>query len=164
MIEATTASVMTAQVARSQMEQSSSAQSYASNPVRIQKVAVNNAPYLSPHVRLSPGAKPIFVVRDANTGAQVAQYPTPAQIQAYQSAQASQARLSAAQPQVSSEGQPAIKEVSYEAAKAALQSSVQYQEIKKEVMAQATKAEVPVPTPTPAPQAEAPKLPVSIEA
>lgn len=158
MIEAATASVMTAQVARISSEPSSSARSMSASPAQVQKAAVNNAPYLSPYVRLSPGVKPVLVVRDSDTGSQVTQYPTPAQIQAYQSAQAAQARLVAVQPQRASTSSaevsaPAadVKPVSYEAAKAALQSSVQYQEIKKEAMAQAAKADTYQP---PVPQSE----------
>ena len=157
MIEAATASVMTAQVARGNIEPAAaSARSMSASPVKVQKAAVNNAPYLSPYVRLSPGVKPVLVVRDADTGSQVTQYPTPAQIQAYQSAQAAQARLAAAQPSQPITGSdtnsaPEVKQVSYEAAKAVLQNSVQYQEIKKEAMAQSAKAEAYQP---PVPQAE----------
>ena len=138
MIEAAVASVSNSQVIRTVVDQSASAQSLAANPVRIQKVATQNAPYLSPYVRLAPDTKPILVVRDSDTGAQVNQYPTPAQIRAYQAAQTVQTRLSTSQSQttdvVVGGDQPDVKQVSYEQAKAVLQNSVQYQEIRKEAV------------------------------
>lgn len=83
MIEAINASISAAPVARAIVAEASTSQS--ANPVRIQKAGVT-APYLSPHVRLTPDAKPVFVVRDVNTGAQIKQFPTEAQIRAYQKA------------------------------------------------------------------------------
>lgn len=151
MIEAATASISTSQMIRSAVEQSSSAQTIAANPARIQKVAVNNAPYLSPYVRLAPNTKPILVVRDSDTGAQVNQYPTPAQIRAYQAAQSAQAKLSTTSSSTAETVQTAqgdVKQVSYDEAKAVLQSSVQYQEIKKEA-ARAASSDAPAPQPQP---------------
>ena len=160
MIEAATASVSNSQMIRSAVEQSSSAQTIAANPTRIQKAAVSNAPYLSPYVRLSPGTKPILVVRDSDTGTQVNQYPTPAQIRAYQAAASSQAKIAASSPQGSSAD---VKEVTYDEAKAVLQNSVQYQEIKKEV-ARAASSDVPqMKAPAPPPEATRPTS-VSVDA
>jgi hypothetical protein len=151
MIEAATASVSNSQIIRSAVEQSSSAQTIAANPTRIQKVAVSNAPYLSPYVRLSPGTKPILVVRDSDTGTQVNQYPTPAQIRAYQTAASTQAKISASSAPQGSVSD--VKQVSYDEAKAVLQNSVQYQEIKKEVARSASSEPAPEPEPPqPAPQ------------
>ena len=119
MIEAINASISSAPVLRPIAEEASSSQS--SNPVRIQK-AVIEAPYLSPHVRLAPNSKPVFVVRDINTGAQIKQFPTEAQIRAYQ--KAGEARTVAAAQTM--DGQ--TKEISPEEAKIMIKSSVQYKE------------------------------------
>ncbi len=143
MIEAVNASLMGSGAVRAVAEQVSSAQSLAANPARVQKAAVS-APYLSPYVRLNPDTKPVMVLRDSDTGASLTQYPTPAQIRAYQSAQA-QARVVAAQANATPEGSSAVQnEVSFEEAKAVLQASVQYQEFRKAAVAQA-QASMPVP-------------------
>ncbi|MFA7276130.1 MAG: hypothetical protein WC043_04950 [Pseudobdellovibrionaceae bacterium] len=87
MIEAVNATVSNAQLLRSVAEQTSSTQVLSANPSRVQAAAIV-APYLSPHVDLNGGqSKPIFVVRDAATGEHVKQFPTEAQIRAYQRAQ-----------------------------------------------------------------------------
>jgi hypothetical protein len=128
MIEAVNASMMNSGTVRAVAEQVSSAQSLAANPARVQKAAVS-APYLSPYVRLNPDTKPVMVLRDSDTGASLTQYPTPAQIRAYQAAQA-QARVVAEQSQPAAEASSSpAPEVTYEEAKAVLQSSVQYQEV-----------------------------------
>ena len=121
MIEAVNASISNAQVARVIAEESTSSQSLAANPMRTQKAAIV-APYLSPHVRLAPDTKPIFVVRDTDTGAQLRQFPTEAQIRAYQ--KAGQAR---AEAQAAAGGEKA-KTISPEQARAMVESSVQYKE------------------------------------
>lgn len=121
MIEAINASISNAQVARVIAEESTSSQSLSANPERTQKAAIA-APYLSPHVRLSPNSKPIFVVRDTDTGAQLKQFPTEAQIRAYQ--KAGQAR---AEAQAVAGGTEA-RTISPEQAKLMVESSVQYKE------------------------------------
>lgn len=85
MIEAITASASNAQLMRAVAEEVASSQSLAANPERIQKAAIGT-PYLSHHVRLSPNTKPIFVIRDTDTGTQIKQFPTEAQIRAYHKA------------------------------------------------------------------------------
>lgn len=85
MIEALNAVVSNSQLVRAVAEQTSSSNSFAANPTRVQSAAVT-APYLSPHVDLSGGSKPIFVVRDLETGQHIRQFPTEAQIRAYQTA------------------------------------------------------------------------------
>ncbi len=86
MIEAVGAVVSNSQLVRSVAEQTSSSQSFAANPARVQVAAIS-APYLSPHVDLNGGmSKPIFIVRDATTGDFVRQFPTEGQIRAYQRA------------------------------------------------------------------------------
>ncbi len=122
MIEAVNASISNAQVARVIAEESTSSQSLAANPVRVQKAGVS-APYLSPHVRLAPNTKPIFVVRDVDTGAQIKQFPTEAQIRAYQ--KAGQAR---AEAQAASSGTENVKQITPEQAKAMVENSVQYKQ------------------------------------
>ncbi|MBP9049874.1 MAG: hypothetical protein KBF91_01490 [Alphaproteobacteria bacterium] len=86
MIEALGAIVSNNQLVRSVAEQTSSSQSFAANPSRVQ-VAAASAPYFSPHVELNGGmSKPIFIVRDSATGDFVRQFPTEGQIRAYQRA------------------------------------------------------------------------------
>ena len=121
MIEAINASIANAQVVRAVAEESASSQSLSANPVRIQKAGVT-APYLSPHVRLAPNTKPIFVVRDIDTGAQIKQFPTEAQIRAYQKAGEARAQAQAAA------GGGEVKQVSREQAMQMVESSVQYKE------------------------------------
>lgn len=88
MIEAVTAAVSNSQLVRVVAEQTSTTQSYSSNPTRVQSAAIT-APYLSPHVDFNGGnSKPIFVVRDLATGEHIRQFPTEGQIRAYQQAQA----------------------------------------------------------------------------
>lgn len=102
MIEAVNAAVSNAQLVRAVAEQTSTTQSFSSNPTRVQAAAVT-APYLSPHVDLNGGnSKPIFVVRDLSTGEHIRQFPTEGQIRAYQNAQAqAQMRMQAAQAEMS---------------------------------------------------------------
>ena len=120
MIEAINASISTAApVMRAIAEEVSTSQT--ANPVRVQKAAIA-APYLSPHVRLAPDTKPIFVVRDVETGAQLKQFPTEAQIRAYQ--KAGQAR-SQVQTQTT-DGE--AKMITPEQAKMMIETSVQYKE------------------------------------
>ncbi len=86
MIEALGAIVSNNQLVRSVAEQTSSSQSFAANPSRVQSAAIS-APYFSPHVELNAGvSKPIFIVRDSATGDFVRQFPTEGQIRAYQRA------------------------------------------------------------------------------
>ncbi len=92
MIEAVAANVSNASSLRAIAEQTSTTQSFSSNPNRIQAAAIV-APYLSPHVDLNGGnSKPIFVVRDAETGSNIRQFPTEGQIRAYQRAKEAQAQ------------------------------------------------------------------------
>ncbi len=86
MIEAVNAVVSNAQLLRSVAEQTSTTQTISANPAKVQSAAII-APYLSPHVDYNGGnTKPIFVVRDAATGETVKQFPSEAQIRAYQRA------------------------------------------------------------------------------
>ncbi|PZP57126.1 MAG: hypothetical protein DI586_01495 [Micavibrio aeruginosavorus] len=119
MIEAINASISNAPIVRAIAEEVSTSQSV--NPVRIQKAAVT-APYLSPHVRLSPNAKPVFVVRDVETGTQIKQFPTEAQIRAYQKAGEARSQVQAQ----SSQGE--VKTITPEQARIMIETSVQYKE------------------------------------
>jgi ADP-ribosylglycohydrolase len=86
MIEAIGAVMSNSQLLRSVAEQTSTTQVLTANPSRIQAAAIT-APYLSPHVDYNGGnSKPIFVVRDSSTGETVKQFPSEAQIRAYQKA------------------------------------------------------------------------------
>jgi hypothetical protein len=83
MIEAVNAVVSNAQILRSMAEQVSTTQNLSANPARIQTAAAS-APYLSPHVDFNAGnSKPIFVVRDSSSGEVIKQFPSEAQIRAY---------------------------------------------------------------------------------
>ncbi|HPQ50183.1 MAG: hypothetical protein KDJ26_02125 [Alphaproteobacteria bacterium] len=95
MIEAANAVSSNAQLLRAVAEQTATTQSFASNPARVQAAAIV-APYLSPHVDLNGGSsKPIFVVRDAETGSHIRQFPTEGQIRAYQRAKDVQSQVQA---------------------------------------------------------------------
>lgn len=83
MIEAVNAVVSNSQVLRSIAEQVSTTQNLSANPARIQSAAIS-APYLSPHVDYNgANSKPIFVVRDSSSGEVIKQFPSEAQIRAY---------------------------------------------------------------------------------
>lgn len=134
MIEAVNASISTTPVVKAIAEETSSSTSFAANPSRSQKAAVGT-PYLSLQVKLAPKSKPIFVVRDTETGNAIKQFPTEAQIRAYQ--KAVEVRASAA----ASAAKSASEDVSPEAAKAIAESSVEFKEERKV----ATKAEINIP-------------------
>jgi hypothetical protein len=131
MIEAVNAAVSSAQMVRAAAEQVSSARSFAANPARIQSAAT--APYLSPHVDFNGGmTKPLFIVRDSETGDAVRQFPTEAQIRAYQRAKEAQSRAAAqaAMPEVGGGGDPQREQ------ELMVESSVQFREARKQVKAQ----------------------------
>lgn len=152
MIEAINASISTAPIARAIAAEASTSQS--ANPVRIQKAAAS-APYLSPHVRLSPNTKPVFVVRDVDTGAQIKQFPTEAQIRAYQKAGEARAQSSA---QANADTQ---KTISPEQARILIETSVEF---KEERAAVKYDAEVAVPGAKSEPAQAAPlPLPGSVD-
>jgi hypothetical protein len=117
MIEAVNAALSTASSVRAMAEQVTVAESLSANPARIQKVSISAA-YLSPHVRLRPDVKPIFVVRDSSTGEAIRQFPTEAQIRAYQ--RAAQVKDGAVE-----DSAPELESV------AGMESSIQYREIKQ---------------------------------
>lgn len=95
MIEAISAVVSNSQLLRSVAEQTSTTQTLSANPTKIQSAAIT-APYLSPHVDYNGGnSKPIFVVRDASTGETLKQFPSEAQIRAYQKAAQVQEQVAA---------------------------------------------------------------------
>ena len=121
MIEAITASASNAQLMRAVAEEVASSQSLSANPERIQKAAIGT-PYLSHHVRLSPNTKPIFVIRDTDTGTQIKQFPTEAQIRAYH--KAGQAKSQVQTSSQTSEGQG----ITPEQAKILVESSVEFKE------------------------------------
>lgn len=116
MIEAINASISAAPIARAVTAEA--ATSASANPVRVQKAAVT-APYLSPHVRLAPDAKPVFVIRDINTGAQIKQFPTEAQIRAYQKA-------SEATPPINQDGSGETETITSEQARILIKTSVEF--------------------------------------
>jgi hypothetical protein len=139
MIEAVNAAVSNAQMVRAAAEQVSSTRSLSANPARIQSAAT--APYLSPHVDFNGGmTKPLFIVRDSETGDAVRQFPTEAQIRAYQRAKESLARsadMARAESSIGkgSDGQRA-REIEVE-------SSVQFREARKQVKSQEHQAPLP---------------------
>ncbi len=131
MIEAINASISNAQLVRSVATEASTSQS--ANPVRIQKAAIV-APYLSPHVRLAPNSKPVFVVRDLETGTQIKQFPTEAQIRAYQKASQSKPEI---QPLTGE-----AKEMTSDEARIMIKTSVEFKEERAAVKYQ---ADLPMP-------------------
>ena len=128
MIEAI-ASIATAPLMRTLTEE---ATSQSANPARVQKAAIST-PYLSTHVRLSPNSKPVFVVRDVDTGTQIKQFPTEGQIRAYQKA---------GQAKVQSQNSDSQSIISPEQAKILVENSVEFKEERKAVQ---YKDEVAVP-------------------
>ncbi len=132
MIEAVNAAVSNAQLVRVVAEQTSTTQSFSSNPTRVQAAAVT-APYLSPHVDLNGGnSKPIFVVRDLSTGEHIRQFPTEGQIRAYQNAKAAaQAQLQTMQ----SRAESSYSQVAENAAESAdlVKSSVEFRQARQAV-------------------------------
>lgn len=140
MIEAVNAVSSNAQMLRAVAEQTSSTQSFASNPTRVQSAAIS-APYLSPHVDLNGGnSKPIFIVRDSATGDAIRQFPTEGQIRAYQRAQEVQVRLQE-NSQAAANAQVDTKQQRVDI----VENSVQYKELRKAVREQ----DAPLPGSTP---------------
>lgn len=126
MIEAVNAVSSNAQMLRAVAEQTSSTQSFASNPTRVQSAAIT-APYLSPHVDFNGGnSKPIFIVRDSSTGDAIRQFPTEGQIRAYQRAKEVQVRL-----QESGQAASNARADSQQQRVDVVESSVQYKELRK---------------------------------
>lgn len=127
MIEGVNASISTASAVRAVAQQVSSAESLSANPSRVQKAAIGTA-YSSKYVELAPDIKPIFIVRDTDTGESIRQFPTESQIRAYQRAQ--QSRDAAAQ---SSNSRSNTRAVSTEEAAQLVESSVEFKEVRKEI-------------------------------
>ncbi len=127
MIEAVNAAISTAPSVRAMAQQVASVESFSANPANIQKAAMSTA-YSSKYIQLAPDIKPIFVVRDTNTGEAVRQFPTEGQIRAYQRAQESRANAKA-------EAQFEAQIGGNDAAKAAVlvESSVQYKEVRQQI-------------------------------
>jgi hypothetical protein len=128
MIEAVAASVSSSQLIRQVAEQASAAQALSANPSRIQKAALPAA-YSSTDVRLSPGVKPIFVVRDVYSGESIKQFPTEAQIRAYQQAKEMRAQMAQLSSVSQADGAPPTEaEI-----KALVESSIEFKEARKEI-------------------------------
>ena len=82
MIEAVNSALANSVVARGEVAQASTANSYVANPGRIQQVAP--APYLSTKIRLdNEFDRAILEFREAETGDVISQTPTKQQLQAY---------------------------------------------------------------------------------
>lgn len=127
MIEAINASISTASSVRAIAQQASAVESLAANPARVQRVPmVTN--YSSKYVQISPDIKPIFVVRDTDTGESLRQFPTEGQIRAYQRAQ----QVRDASMQAHRYSKEASSASSDEAA-VLLENSVQFKDLRKEV-------------------------------
>lgn len=127
MIEAVNAAISTAPSVRAMAQQVAASESFSANPSNIQKAAISTA-YSSKYIELAPDIKPIFIVRDTSTGESVRQFPTEAQIRAYQRAQESRANAKfEAQFEAQIGGNDAEK------AAVLAQSSVQYKEVRKQI-------------------------------
>lgn len=143
MIEAVTAVVSNAQFLRSVAEQTSTTQTLSANPTKVQTAAIT-APYLSPHVDYNGGnSKPIFVVRDSATGETLKQFPSEAQIRAYQKAAYVREQV-IAQTQFQQGGQDAAFAAAQKNADIA-KSSIEFKAARQAVKQQ-TETSVPIPT------------------
>lgn len=130
MIEAVAANISSASALRAVAEQTSTTQSFSSNPNRIQAAAIV-APYLSPHVDLNGGnSKPIFVVRDAETGDNIRQFPTEGQIRAYQRAKEAQVR---AQDEAALAAQFDHHETKTQSRADLVESSVEFRQLRQQI-------------------------------
>lgn len=97
MIEAVNSTLATSAVTKAVAEQQSSANSFAANPERVQRVA--QAPYVSPYISVDTNFdRAVLQIRDSDTGDVLNQYPTESQLKAYQRAQAAET-----QPQLRSQ-------------------------------------------------------------
>lgn len=132
MIEAVNASLSTASAVRAVAQQVSSAESLTANPARIQKAAVSTA-YSSKYVELAPDIKPIFILRDTDTGESIRQFPTESQIRAYQRAQQSRDAAAANAAYRQQRTAEAVNSGATEEAAQLVESSVQFREVRKEI-------------------------------
>ncbi|MCB9996520.1 MAG: hypothetical protein H6869_08810 [Rhodospirillales bacterium] len=84
MIEAVNSVLQTAQFVRANAEQTSTADSYASNPERVQKVNTGPlAPYVSPYIYLDVNYdKAVIQLRNGDTGDVENQFPSQNQLEA----------------------------------------------------------------------------------
>lgn len=91
MIEAVNSTLATSAVTKAVAEQQSSANSFASNPERVQRVA--QAPYVSPYISVDTNFdRAVLQIRDSDTGDVLRQYPTESQLEAYRRAQSTDTR------------------------------------------------------------------------
>lgn len=91
MLEAVNSTVQTAVTARATLEQTSTLDSFAANPARIQRAP--QAPYVSPYVRMDVNFdKAVLQLRDGDTGDVVFQIPSQPALEAYQREAARQSR------------------------------------------------------------------------
>ena len=136
MIEAVNAVVSNAQLLRSVAEQTSTTQVLSANPARIQAAAVT-APYLSPHVDYNSGnSKPIFVVRDSSTGETVKQFPSEAQIRAYQRAAAVQDQVVSRAQFEHQSGGPDLAQAAAQRSADIAKSSIEFKQARQAVKQQ----------------------------
>lgn len=86
MIEAVNSTLATSALTREAAGQQSSANSFAANPERVQRIA--QAPYVSPYIAVDTNFdRAVLQIRDSDTGDVLAQYPTEPQLEAYRRAQ-----------------------------------------------------------------------------
>ena len=89
MIEAVNSTLATSSLTRVAAQQQSSAESFAANPERVQRVA--QAPFVSPYISVDTNFdRAVLQIRDSDTGDVVTQYPTKSQLEAYRRAQSSE--------------------------------------------------------------------------
>lgn len=83
MLEAVNSVIQASPIVRSSAEQVSTADSYAANPQRVQKIA--QAPYISPYIAVDEANNAVVLqIRDAQTGDVLATYPTRTSLEAKQ--------------------------------------------------------------------------------
>ncbi len=104
MIEAVNSVLQTAPIVRGSSEQVSTADSFAANPERVQKVA--QAPFVSPYIHVDVNYnKAVLQLRDSDTGDVENQFPSRPQLEAQARAAARRQVERQAQSEPRSEGQ-----------------------------------------------------------
>ncbi len=82
MLEAVTSVLQTSQFVRPSAEQTSTVDSFAANPERVQRAAPQ-APYISPYIAVDVNYdKAVLQIRNSETGDVEGQFPTQAQLEA----------------------------------------------------------------------------------
>jgi len=143
MLEAVNSVLQTAPLVRAQAEQVSTTDSFAANPDRIQKAAPQ-APYISPFIHVDVNYdKAVLLIRDADTGDVLHQYPTESALRNKQSQQIRQD--ASIQADAAETAAPAQAQQSQQVSAVPQQTA--------QLTSQQAQAAAPAPTPVPQKQA-----------